>query len=262
MNITDKEDGLFLQKIAEKCSKAIDTFTPTFTDFLDGRMKKIALDAIKEYAGKLICVCYGGFEHAERVKIGMFSKDVYGYCEQESELYELFDVAALQIKGSGFSSFGHRDVMGSVLGLGIKREALGDVYLPDEKSAYLCMNSVVAQYVCDNLEKVARDKVKVNIVEVDKLPVPQREFAVMSGTVASDRLDCIVSLCTGVSREKAKLMITSGNVNVNHFEQLKVDLPVLEEDVLSIRGYGRFVIKEHGGLTKKGRLKTVVHKMI
>lgn len=258
----DREQMQFVRKIVEKCNRAIDTYAPEFTDFLDGRNKILALNAVKEFSDKLITVCYGGFEEAERVRIGMFSKDVYGYCDSESELYEMFDVTALQIKGSGFCEFGHRDVMGSVLGLGIKREVMGDIYLPDNKSAYVCMSAVAAQYVCDNLEKIARDKVKVRIIDKMLLPAREKSFSVISGTVASERLDCIVSLCTGTSREKAKLLIGAGSVSLNHFEALKADELVMEQDVISIRGFGRFVLAERGGLTKKGRLKTVVHKMI
>lgn len=258
----EKEEAVFLQKIAEKCNKAIDTYTPFFTDFLDGRSKRLALEKVREYSDRLIAVCYGGFDEAERVRIGLFSKEVYGYVEDEKELYGMFDVSAVEIKGSGFCEFGHRDVMGSVLGLGIKREVLGDVYLPDDKSAYVCMTDVAAQYVCSNLERVARDKVKVSVVGIDDLPKQERKYSVISGTVASDRLDCIVSLCTNLSREKTKMMINAGNVSVNHFEEQRVDAQVCEQDVISIRGYGRFVLIEHGGLTKKGRLKTIVHKMI
>lgn len=260
--VDNKDEMLFRQKLAEKCVRALDSFSPCFTEFLDGRQKRIALEVFSGYSNDLLTVCFGGFEDADRVQIGVFPKDVYGYTEDVSELHEMFDVSALEIKGSGFSTFGHRDVLGSVLGLGIKREVMGDVYLPDDKSAYLCMTSVAAQYVCENLEFVARDKVKIRCIGVGELPNIERQYSVISGTVASDRLDCIVSLCTGQSREKSKLLINSGNVSLNHFEQYKVDAEVEREDVISIRGYGRFVLKEHGTLTKKGRLRTVVHKMI
>lgn len=259
---SDKNDALFLQKITEKCNKAIETCSPYFTDFLDGRSKAAALEVAKGYSGQIMCISFGGFENAERVQLGFFSKDVYGYIDDEKELYEMFDISGVEIKGSGFFDFEHRDVMGSVLALGIKREVMGDVYLPDKQSAYICMTSTCAKYVCESLDKVARDKVKVNLINADKLPKQDKKFAIISGTVASDRLDCIVSLCTGTSREKAKMMIGAGNVNVNHFEQLRTDAPVVPEDVISVRGYGRFILVEHGGLTKKGRLKTVVHKMI
>ena len=87
----EKEEAVFLQKIAEKCNKAIDTYTPFFTDFLDGRSKRLALEKVREYSDRLIAVCYGGFDEAERVRIGLFSKEVYGYGEDEKELYGMYN---------------------------------------------------------------------------------------------------------------------------------------------------------------------------
>ena len=262
MTPSDKDDVLFKQKVADKCNRAAQNYSPEFTHFLDGRQKRMALEVCSSYSESIIAVCYGGFDDAERVRVGMFPKDVYGYVTDEKEFFEQFDVSALKIDGSGFSSFGHRDVMGSVLALGIKREVVGDIYLPDDRCAYVCLCDAATGYVLENLDCVARDKVKVKSVPCETLPKAEKKFTVVSGTVASDRLDCIVALCTGLSREKAKQMISSGLVNVNHFEELRCDNPVLEGDVISIRGYGRFVLQEHGGLSKKGRLKTVVHKMI
>ncbi len=257
-----KEESLFKQRMTELCNKALDTYSPTFTYFLDGRSKQQALEVFKCFSHSIRVVSFGGFKQAQRVRIGLFPSDIYGGFENETELYEMFDVSTVEIKGSGFNSFGHRDVLGSVLGLGIKREVLGDIYLPDDKSAYLSMTSVAAEYVCSSLESVARDKVKIRIVDEGELPEIKLQFSVVSGTVASDRLDCIVSLCTGVSREKAKQMINVSNVNLNHFEARRCDVAVCEGDVISVRGYGRFVVHELGGLTKKGRTKVIVHKMI
>ena len=181
----------------------------------------------------------------------------------EDELHSMFDVKAIKITGSGFSTFSHRDCMGSILALGIKRETMGDIYVPsDNKSAYICLTDVAAQYLKDNLDFIARDKVKVEIIDAKSLPVAEKKFAVISGTVASERLDCIIALATNLSREKSKQLINAGLVNVNHFEETRCDIELCEGDILSVRGYGRFVLVELGGLTRKGRNRVVVHKMI
>lgn len=258
------EDVLFLQRLSEMVSVCCERYTPKFTHFLDGRALRLVKQYLDESKDAVIAVSYGGFEGSERCKIGVFPKDVYGYdgfCE--SELYEMFDLAAVEICGSGFSSFSHRDILGSVLGLGIKRETLGDIYVEDGgKKAYVCLDKIQAQFLVDSLEFVSRDKVKVGIVDVNKLPVPQRKFSVIQGTVASQRLDCLISLVTNISREKAKIMINSGLVSVNHFEETRTDYELHEGDILSVRGYGRFVLFEFGSQTRKGRNRVVVHKMI
>ena len=71
-----------------------------------------------------------------------------------------------------------------------------------------------------------------------------------------------VALATKLSREKAKQLVVSGMVNVNHFEELRSDFQIDEGDVLSIRGYGRFIVSELPGVTKKGRNRVIIHKMI
>ena len=261
MSAVAREETLFLQRIYELCERSRTRYSPEFTHFLDGRELASAKEFLLSQVGVRI-VPFGGFEDAERCVIGVFPTDIYADTS-DKELFQMFDVKGVCIKGSGFSTFSHRDVMGSVLALGIKREAMGDIYVPeDSQSAYICMSSVAAHYVCENLEFVSRDKVRCEIIDAVMLPIPERKISVISGTVASERLDCIVSLVTKISREKAKNLINSGLVNVNHTPELRNDYQLCDGDLLSIRGYGRFRVVEIGGLTRKGRNRIVVHKMI
>ena len=255
-------DDFFLQRLDDLAVMCRDRYCPQYTGFLDGRSLACALEYLKRYSEDVITVSFGGFENAERRVVGLFPKDVFGLCDAR-ELTSEFDLCGVEIKGSGFSTFSHRDCMGSVLGLGIKRESVGDIYVSEDgKSAYLCSTRVVAEYLRDNLSFVARDKVKLSVIDSCDLPVPVKKYCVISGTVASERLDCIVAMCTNLSREKAKQLIASGFVNVNHFEQIRPDVVMCENDIISIRGFGRFVVIEFSGITRKGRNRIVIHKMI
>ncbi len=260
-DIRSKDDAKFQKRLDELCERSRERYCPEFTDFLDGRLLRYAEIYLGTKSGVKI-VSYGGFEGAERCMIGIFPEEIYGDVSDE-ELLTYFELSGVEIRGSGFSGFSHRDIMGSVLSLGVKREAMGDIYLPDNGNCgYICMTPVAAQYVCDTLDFVARDKVKCSIISAGELPSIERKFSVISGTVASERLDCVVALATRASREKSKSLIVSGLVNINHEPVLKSDFPVESGDVLSIRGDGRFVIAEIGSLTKKGRSRTIIHKMI
>lgn len=260
INVENKEDVIFLQRLDDLARQSIDRYSPTFSDFLDGRCLALALAHLDGYEVRV--VDNGGFADAERRVVGIFPGDIYSYADV-SELVSMFELRALHIKGSGFSKFTHRDVMGSVLSLGIKREKVGDIYVENSgESAYIVLDNVAAEYVKANLDFIARDKVKIYDIDVSALPVPERKFQVISGTVASKRLDCIVSLATGLSREKSKTLISCGQVNVNHFEELRCDFIVSENDILSVRGYGRFKVVEFSGVTRKGRDRIVIHKMI
>jgi len=92
MTLTEKDEVLFKKKLVEKCDKALSEYAPSFTSFLDGRQKVTAIDVFSQYSDRLITVCYGGFSEAERVCLGVFPKDIYGYTEDMSELYDMFDV--------------------------------------------------------------------------------------------------------------------------------------------------------------------------
>lgn len=261
MAVVEKDDVLFFQRFGELCDRSRTRYCPEFTHFLDGRQLSMTSEFLSGQSSIRI-ISFGGFDDAERRIVGIFPEDIYSETSEE-ELFGMFDIKAVMISGSGFSSFSHRDVMGSILALGIKRETMGDIYVPDNSDcAYVCMSGVAADYICESLDFVARDKVKCKIIEVSGLPHVERKFAVISGTVASERLDCIVALSTKLSREKAKTMITSGLVSVNHVPELKVDVQISTGDLLSIRGYGRFKIAELGSLTRKGRNRTIIHKMI
>ena len=264
IKLDKQEDVLFLQRLEDLALRCRERYTPEFTHFLDGRALRIAKDYLSGYKDDVLVVTFGGFDNAERQVVGLFPKDVYGYEGfEEKSLFEMFEICGVVIDGSGFSSFSHRDVMGSVLGLGIKRETVGDIFVTDDgHKAYICLDKVTGEYIRTNLEFVSRDKVKVSVTEPCMLPKIEKKFSVITGTVASERLDCLVAMMINISREKAKLLITGGLVSVNHFEELKCDANLCEDDVISIRGYGRFILKEFGGVTRKGRNRVVVHKMI
>ena len=261
MNVADKQENLFYQRLCELCDRCRERYLPEFTHFLDGRELSMAKQFLSSQQ-EVRVVCFGGFWDAERCVVGVFPEVIYSG-NSEEELYNLFDVCGVLIKGSGFSQFSHRDVLGSVLSLGIKRETMGDIYVDAEnKCAYVCMDKVAADFVCGETLFVARDKVKCSLVNSTALPVPERKFSTISGTVASERLDCIICLATNLSREKAKTLINSGLVNVNHFPETRCDTALCDGDLLSVRGYGRFKIGELGDLTRKGRIRAVIHKMI
>ena len=262
MKRESKDDLLFLQRLDELATRSVERYCPEFTHFLDGRNLRIAIDYLKKYSESVILILFGGFQEYERCVVGMFPRDVYSQAD-ENEMYSMFDVTALKITGSGFSTFSHRDCMGSILALGVKRETMGDIFVSaDGRSAYVCLKNVTAKYLVENLEYISRDKIKVECIDFGKLPIVERKFSVITGTVASERLDCIIALATNLSREKSKQLISAGLVNVNHFEETKCDTEICEGDILSVRGYGRYVVKELGGITRKGRNRVIVHKMI
>ena len=260
-NLNDK---LFYQRLDELAERCVTRYCPQFTHFLDERNLRITADYIEHRFSDVLCISYGGFSEAERRVVGLFPREIYNDGDiAAEEFYSQFDLGAVYIGGSSFTSFSHRDVMGAVLSLGVKREAVGDIYVPQSgDEAFVCLSPVAAKYVAENLESVAKDRVRTKIIRLSELPVIERKFSVISGTVASERLDCVLSLALKVSREKAKQFVVSGVVSLNHIPETRIDCKVLEGDLLSVRGYGRFRISELGDITRKGRNRAIIHKYI
>lgn len=260
---SSKDEVLFVKHVNELAERAISRCSEQFTSFLDARSSTVALRELAGKSPEARIVTYGGFADSERKMIGIFPQDIYGYVSEDCELYELFPVCFVKITGSSFSSFTHRDCLGALLSLGIKRDTLGDIFVDDDgKEAFVCMTETAGDYVCANLESVARSKVKCSLVGCDDVPERTVRYKEIFGTCASDRLDCVICLATNLSREGAKRIICSGSVNVNHFEETRCDRNICDGDVLSVRGYGRFCVISLGGITKKGRTRAIIHKMI
>jgi len=187
---------------------------------------------------------FGGCEDAERVMIGFFPD----YMEpQESE----FPITPLLI--TGVEGLSHRDILGSVLGLGIKRELTGDIFVEEDRAVVMC-DSSIADYLLFQLKTVGRNKVEVSVCPEDVALKLMHPFTLSRSVVASLRLDAVAGAMAHLSRGDAQSLIAGEGVNVNFALCTDTSKKLKEGDVVSIRHHGRFVLTEVMGETKKGRL--------
>lgn len=168
----------------------------------------------------------------------------------------------LFVKGSRFCELTHRDYLGSVLGLGLERDVMGDISVMDKYSAYMVLKKEMADFVAANLTKVAHDTVKVSYLPADFSMPTARLSVTVRDTVASARLDCVVAALTNFSREKAQTAIKSGLVDLNYETVDATDTAVEPPCVLSVRGVGKFSVVAFDGETKKGRMRLVAEKYV
>ena len=194
---------------------------------------------------------YGGSVDAERVILGFYPD----FLEIENSD---FPIVALRISNVGKAT--HRDVLGSVLGLGIKREMVGDIYFDDDSAVIMC-EKTAADYIMYNLKTVGRQNVEVAVCESDNFSLLHK-FETVKVIVASLRLDAVLSVVCKMSRSDATKHIVSENVNVNFLVQNSPDKKVKEGDIVSVRHYGRFMIDSAVGETRKGRIILEVKKYI
>ncbi|MBP3538225.1 MAG: hypothetical protein J6J62_00120 [Oscillospiraceae bacterium] len=151
-----------------------------------------------------------------------------------------------------FGTPGHRDYMGALLGMGIGREWLGDIWVHDNEAYVFCQPSVLRHLL--SIDKVGRYGVTAAELALDAVPAPKREVKSVSFSVMSPRLDAVTAGIFKLSRTEAAKHIAAGNVSVNYSQCLKVDLTVHEGDIISLRGAGKAKLTGSGGTSRKGRL--------
>lgn len=250
--MTDNNENKLIYLIS-KIKHARNPFEYIFTDFITPEFQS----DIKYEAGKegFKCFFYGGLSGFESA-VAALSKDGE---EPEPEEYpiSIFKIAA----SSKFESLTHRDYLGAILSLGVKREKLGDINVFDD-GAEIYIKKEISDYIRYNFEKIKHTPVRVTEILPGEARKKIQEFKLIEVSVASDRLDTFIAALLKLSREKSAEAIKSGLVKINHVCILQRDKAVNEGDILSIKGYGRFSIGSFVRYTKSDRIVYEVKKYI
>ena len=196
-------------------------------------------------------MAWGGSSDAERVILGFFPDFLTPDASD-------FPITPLKISNVG--GMNHRDVLGSVLGLGIRREMVGDIYFDGDCAVIMCENTA-KDFVLYNLKTVGRKNVEVEEIELGEFSL-KHNFKMSNVIVASLRLDAVVAAAAKISRGDASRLISQDLVNVNFIVANNPDKKLSEGDVISIRHHGRFVVESIAGETRKGRTVLEIKKYI
>jgi len=187
----------------------------------------------------------GGFDGSERVRAVFLNPD-WG----EYERGKFF--TALKVLYRQQDTLGHRDILGALMALGIKREAIGDIVVGEHFTGIICLPEM-SEFIIENLTKAGRVGLTLSPISLDEIPSREEDLTIKSDTVASLRLDAVLSSAFGLSRTKAAKLIVAGQVSLNHQICEKTDKEVAENALLSVRGMGRAKLLEVGNLSRKGR---------
>ena len=160
-------------------------------------------------------------------------------------------IKALELTAA-FGSPGHRDYLGALLGMGIGREWLGDIWVRENTAVIFCLPGVERHLL--SIDKVGRWTVRTRSLPLEEITAPERRVKEKSFSVQSLRLDAAVGGLFDLSRTEAARQIAAGNVSLNYELSDKADRPVREGDILSLRGRGKGKITGTGGTSRKGRL--------
>lgn len=250
----NEQERALLTKITDLIAQVLKQYEPRFTDFLDPAELRAAERALTQFDG--IGYCAGCDESAfERNMISVFPDYM-----QAEEIEP--PIKALKLTGNNrFESISHRDILGALMSLGIRREKTGDIVLSGN-DYYIILCGDIADYVADNLVRVRHTPVKAEIIDISDVPERQQFYKRVCANVASLRLDCVCGAGFGESRSASSKYIKSGSVKVNWVEVTDTSFSVGEGDTISKRGSGRIVIDHIGCSTKKGRINIEIKKIL
>ncbi len=243
MTVARAEDTLQLCE-KQNCIKFMGFLTPAEAEIIRRNMPKAGVNS----------TFFGGYPDAERTLFVALPD----YLEPQ-DAAEL--VSVVEITGREVNTLRHPAFLGSLLGLGIKREKLGDILVLEDRCLVFVVENI-ADYIAENLDKVGRKGVKVRRVNLDEVEIPPRRVDNINATVAGLRLDCVVAAAAKTSRSAALSYISEGRVFVNWTEEDSPSFKMKPGDVFSVRGLGRFRLTEEIKETKKGRLSVCIEKMV
>lgn len=251
----DSESRLLLGRVLDQERRCRQRGIPTHTAFLSPAEQAVSADLLMA-AAPGAGVLFGGYEGAERQLWGFLPDWLEPELWQRGEDCPLCALEAKVPAGAGLS---HRDYLGSLMGLGLTREKLGDILL-QEDGAQLLLLREVQPILLTQWERAGRWPVTLRPISLEELtPVPGKVKAVRA-TVASPRLDAVVSAGFSISRSRAAELIRAGRVMVDHRPWEKADKLVEPGAVLTCRGLGKCVVKEVLGASRKGRIMLLLER--
>ncbi|MDO4732077.1 MAG: YlmH/Sll1252 family protein [Bacillota bacterium] len=233
---------------AELAERAFSRCCYTYTEFLSlAEQDSLSRFPLGKNAAPLHF--WGGFPEAERKLACFGSPELCGYEEEPPLCY--IEIKARQARFA--EQLSHRDFLGALLSLGLRRSLLGDILIYENRGYLICF-AHMGSFILEQLQQVRRTSVFCSLVDVLPdvsllLPEPQ------GFQVASERLDALLAAVYHLSRSESQLLVSRGRAAVNDRECLSGDTLLQQGDRVSLRGYGRFLYEGAVGSTRKGRLR-------
>ena len=239
------ENSDLIKRAEDLCRRSERSNCVTMTGFLSPA-ERYALSEHLKHRADCRLLFTGGHPDCERT-MAFFLPD---YLEEE-----YFDpseyICALKLQAH-FGTPGHRDYMGAVLGMGVGREWVGDIWVQGDSAILFCQPSVKQHLL--SMDKVGRITVRAESLALNEVSAPERQVQELTFSVMSLRLDAVTAALFHISRSEAARQIAQGNVSRNYQPCLKSDASVGPGDVISLRGFGKGKITGTGGNSRKGRL--------
>lgn len=251
---TNAEDRVLLAKLWDKINAGMRRNVPVATGFLSPREQEMARYLFGDAPG---LQTFGGYADAERrmlVYMPEYLDELFLYGEDGP-------VVCLRACFYDADSPSHRDFLGGLMACGIARETLGDICV-GKGSCDFFVTAQIADFVEQNLSSVGRAKLRLQRIGLSEAQIPDPEFKEIKDTVASLRLDSIISTGFRIGRSQATQFISAGKAAIDGLPCEKPDKAVQEGMKISVRGLGKIKIHSVNGQTKKDRIWVVIHRYV
>ena len=248
------EDRMLLAKLWDKINGGIQRNIPAHTAFLTPRELEMARYLFGEPEG---LVTFGGYEEAERKMLCYLPE----YMPEGTLMGEDSPVIALRAVFYEGDAPTHRDFLGSLMGSGISRESVGDICVGTGTCDFF-VTEEIAPYLLQNFTNAGRTKFRLSAIPLSEVQIPEPEVKIIKDTLASLRLDSVISSGFRIGRSLAAQYVTAGKAAIDGLPCEKPDKAVTEGCKISLRGSGKIKLAKVGGQTKKNRISVEIHRYV
>ena len=249
-----QEDKVLLAKVWDKIQAGMRKNIPANSCFLSPRELEMTRYLFGTVEG---LYAFGGYEDAER-KMLIYLPE---YLDESALTGEDSPLVCLRATFYEGDSPSHRDFLGALMGAGIVREVLGDICVGNGSCDFF-VTEEIAPYILQNFMGAGRTKVRLAQIPLQDVAVPEPETKEIRDTLASLRLDSVISAGFRVGRSLAAQYVTAGKAAIDGLPCEKPDRTVAEGCKISVRGLGKIKLKTVSGQTKKGRISVVIDRYV
>jgi RNA-binding protein YlmH len=241
------------KRLTELAGRAASRGRCTFTDFL-GQAELDALRAAGAGMAGVTLTLYGGIPGCQRQMARFCPEGMDG----DAESFPITCVRVTPLSKKFAETSTHRDILGALMSLGFERGLVGDIIVR-ENEAFVFLAARIAPYVTDNLREIRSTAVGCAVAaELPEGALYRLERVTVQA--ASPRLDAVIARVYGLSRDESQSLFPRGYVAVNGRECASDSHILKEDDVVSVRGYGRFIYRGIQSLSKKGKCNIAVDR--
>ncbi len=253
-----QDDRICLSQVLDKIEFCKSRNKIEFTEFLDMYQLSLVENFLKKIQFKNYML-YGGYEDAER-KILIVYPEKYDITMLEKNYDKILKIVRITLPEEEKGKYTHRNYLGGIIKLGLRREKVGDILVVEDGADIITLEdfSIILKKELPSLTRFENSRVEIS--ELKNLRKKELNMETIKIIVPSFRLDNFVSDLARTSRSKAVQIINQERVFVNGQNETKPAKQVKLNDIITIRGKGRFIIKEISGNTRSGRIVVVVEK--